>query len=267
MVPPRVSEILRALKGLPPSEASALLRTVLVGLDELERQSIRKLLPEQSPELGAQAITLLADPRDLPTLMQAGPMPWEPIADAELVPMAPAPAAAPTSAPAPAPAPAASPAPSQAPAEAASNPEVELQRMMKRSRMILAGAIAAVVLIIAGAATIIALTRGGDEVAAAPERPAPPPKKRTRPHPPPMVEEDDPLPSLPTSPRKAQPQAQPAQQQAAKAPAAKPAAAQKDKGGFNEWPGDGKRRTVAAATKAADEAFEDEDLKKMWNER
>jgi hypothetical protein len=251
---------------LPPSEASALLRTVLVGLDELERQSIRKLLPAQSPELGAQAITLLADPRDLPTLMQAGPMPWEPIAEAELVPMAPAPAPRPT--PVPAPAPAASPAPAKAPAAAASDPELELQRMMKRSRMILAGSIAAVVLIIAGATTVIALTRGGDEVASVPERPAPAPKKRTRPHPPPVVEEDDPLPSLPAAPRK--PQAPPPQQ-AAKAPTAKPAAAavapQKDKGGFNEWPGDGKRRTVAAATKAADEAFEDEDLKRMWNER
>jgi hypothetical protein len=263
MVPPRVAEILRALKGLPPSEASALLRTVLVGLDQVERQSIRALLPAQWPELGREAITLLADPRELPTLMQAGPMPWEPIADAELVPSTPVAATAPDPS-------AAAPAP-EVVRPAVPDETLELQRMMKRSRMMIGGAIGAVVLVLAGAAAVILLTHRSDEVASAPTTP-PAPKKRTRPHPPPMVEDDDPLPSLPA--RKPQQQAAkaPAPAPGAKNTAAGPAAGKKDAAkndGFQQWPGDSakKQRTVAAANRAADEAFEDDDLKKMWNER
>ncbi len=93
IVPPRVTQILRALQGLPPHEASQLLHRLLVGLDAVERASVRRLLPAQSPALAGTALALLSDPLALPTILQRGPMPWAPPEElAELVDDSPAPA-------------------------------------------------------------------------------------------------------------------------------------------------------------------------------
>jgi hypothetical protein len=237
---PKVADVLRAVEGMNSSEASAVLRKALEGLETV------KVDPAVF-DPAAPTVIVAPEPAVAPAFA-----PLESQADRE-----------PTQPAAPA-----------APVVQAKDPDVdsaiELQRMMKRSRMIIVSAAAVVVLVIAGT-TAFLMSEVSEEQpapAAATEAPARPTHVRTRPHVPPEVThaqpEDEPLPlpvAAPAPAAKAKPR--PAM---ARSAAAQPSS--------DEQPASAPRTKTVASAKAApaekpapapakDEAFEDEDLKQM----